>query len=99
MLAAAARVEGDLTRAKAFYRENLALHRELGRMDTVAVELGNLGALAVLGGNLAEAEPLIRESLEIADKRGDRYVAPYELIWVGRVAFGQGKPTLAATLC
>src|SRR5438094_446479 len=48
MLAAAARVEGDLSRAKAFYRENLALHRELGRMDTVSVELGNLGALAVL---------------------------------------------------
>src|SRR5437867_9588314 len=98
MLAAAARVEGDLRRAKACYRENLALHRELGRMDTVSVELGNLGALAVLEGNLTEAEPLIRESLEIAYKRGDRYVAPYELIWLGRVALGQGNPTRAATL-
>ena len=49
-------------------------------------------------GNLSEAEPLLRESLEIAYKRGDRYVAPYELIWLGRVAFGQGNPTRAATL-
>src|SRR5207237_1106428 len=83
---------------KAFYRQNLALHRELGRMDTVSVELGNLGAVAVLEGNLSEAEPLIRESLEIAYKRGDRYLAPYELIWLGRVALGQGNPTRAARL-
>src|SRR5439155_1748481 len=88
----------SVTRAKAFYRQNLALHRELGRMDTVSVELGNLGAVAVLEGNLSEAEPLIRESLEIAYKRGDRYLAPYELIWLGRVALGQGNPTRAATL-
>src|SRR5437870_7983908 len=67
-------------------------------MDTVSVELGNLGALAVLEGNLSEAELLIRESLEIAYKRGDRYLAPHELIWLGRVALGQGNPTRAPTL-
>src|SRR2546428_13613358 len=67
-------------------------------MDTVSGELGSLGALAVLEGNPPEAEPLIRESLEIAYKRGDRYVAPYELIWLGRGALGPGNPTRAATL-
>src|SRR5216117_4277957 len=98
MLAAAARVEGDLSQAKAFYRQNLALHRELQRMDVVSVELGNLGAVAVLEENLSEAEQLLRESLEMAYKRGDRYLAPYELIWLGRVALGQGNPMRAATL-
>lgn len=98
MLAAAARVEGDLRRAKAFYRENLALHRELQRLDTVSVELGNLGALEVLEGNVREAAPLLRESLEIAFKRGDRYSAPYGLVWIGRVAFAEGDSVRAATL-
>jgi tetratricopeptide (TPR) repeat protein len=98
MLAAAARMEGDLTQAKAFYQENLALHRELGRMDTVAVELGNLGALEVLDGNFSGAEPLLRESLELAYKRKDMYLAPYQLVWLGRVALAQGHPTRAATL-
>jgi tetratricopeptide (TPR) repeat protein len=98
MLAAAARVEGDLNQAKAFYRENLALHRELGRMDTVAAELGNLGALEVLDGNISGAEPLLRESLEIAHKRKDMYLAPYQLVWLGRVALARGNPMRAATL-
>src|SRR5437867_10745381 len=62
-------------------------------MDTGSVEVGNLGGVAVLEGNLSEAEPLSRESLEMAYKRGDRYLAPYELIWLGRVALGQGNPT------
>lgn len=98
MLAAAARVEGDLTQAKAFYRENLALHRELGRPDVVSSELVNLGALEVLAGNFPEGEPLLREGLEIAYKRGNRYLAPCGLIWLGRVAWAQGDPTRAATL-
>lgn len=98
MLAAAARVDGDFRQAKTFYRENLALNRELQRPDVVAGELGNLGALEVLEGNISEATPLIRESLEIAYKRGDRYIAPYNLVWLGRVAFAEGNPTGAATL-
>lgn len=98
MLAAAARVEGDFQRAKALYRENLALNRELQRPDVVSGELGNLGALEVLEGNFSEAEPLIRESLEIAYKRGDRYIAPYNLVWLGRVAFANGNPGRAAKL-
>src|SRR5438105_3967284 len=40
----------------------------------------------------------LRESLEIAYKRGDRYLAPYELVWLGRVALAQGSPARAATL-
>ena len=98
MLAAAARVEGDLGQAKAFYRENLALNRELARPDFVSAELENLGALEVLDGNISEAVPLLRESLEMAHKRGDRYLAPYGLVWLGRVAFAQREPARAAKL-
>src|SRR5947209_2906983 len=39
-----------------------------------------------------------RLALRRGYKRGDRYVAPYELIWLGRVALGRGNPTRAATL-
>lgn len=98
MLAAAARVEGDFRQAKKYYRESLALNRELERPDGVAGELGNLGALEVLEGNIADAVPLIRESLEIAYKRGDLYLAPYGLVWLGRVALAEGEPARAATL-
>ena len=52
MLAAAARVDGDIGQARQFYRENLGLNRELGRLEVVSVELGNLGALEVLEGNI-----------------------------------------------
>src|SRR2546427_777211 len=89
----------SITRARALYGAGILAFRNLDDdMARGSVELGNLGALAVLEGNLSEAEPLIRESLEIAYKRGDRYVAPYELIWLGRVALGRGNPTRAATL-
>lgn len=98
MLAAAARVEGDFRQAKAFYRENLALNRALRRPDWVSVELGNLGALEVLEGNIPEAVPLLRESLQTAHERGDKYLAPYELVWLGRVAFADGNPVRAAKL-
>ena len=98
MLAAAARVEGDFRQAKAFYRESLALNPELQRPESVSVELGNLGALEILEGNVAEAAPLIREGLEISYKRGDRYSAPYGLVWLGRVALAEGEAVRAATL-
>src|SRR5437773_2016764 len=98
MLAAAARVDGDIGQARQFYRENLGLNRELGRLDVVSVELGNLGALEVLEGNISEAVPFLRESLEIAYKRGDRYLAPYERVWLGRVALAQGRRGRGATL-
>jgi len=98
MLAAAARVEGDFRRAKAFYRENVALNRELGRPQWVSAELGNLGALEVLEGNISEAVPLLQESLQIARERGDKYLAPYGLVWLGRVAFAMGDPLRAAKL-
>src|SRR5207247_1701562 len=97
-LAAAARVDGDIGQARQFYRENLGLNRELGRLDVVSVELGNLGALEVLEGNITEAVPFLRESLEIAYKLGDRYLAPYELVWLGRVALAEGNPARGATL-
>src|SRR5207237_1341765 len=71
---------------------------ELGRPDVVSVELGNLGALEVLDGNISAAVPFLRESLEIAYKRGDRYLAPYELVWLGRVALAEGNPARGATL-
>src|SRR3989454_1555965 len=98
MLAAAARVEGDLGQAKAVYRENLALKRGFARPDFLSAELENLGALEVLDGNISEAVPLLRESLEMAHKRGDRYLAPYGLVWLGRVAFGRWESARAAEL-
>jgi tetratricopeptide (TPR) repeat protein len=98
MLAAAARVDGDIQQAKAFYRETLALNRDLSRPQGVRVELLNLGAMETLAGNIREAEPLLRESLEMAHKDGDRYLAPYDLIWLGRVALAHGNPARAATL-
>jgi tetratricopeptide (TPR) repeat protein len=98
MLAAAARVDGDIGQARQFYQENLALNRELGRVDVISVELQNLGALEVLEGNISEAVPFLRESLGMAHRRGDRYLAPYGLVWLGRVAFAEGDPVRAATL-
>ncbi len=98
MLAAAARVEGDLDRARVFYRRNIALNQELGRSYWVAAELENLGALEVLEGNIEAALLLLQESLKSAYERRDKYLTPYVLVWIGRVALSHGDPRLATRL-
>src|SRR3989454_1151886 len=82
----------DEDAARRSFEECLAIAREREYVHLI------LRALEVLDGNIPEAVPLLRESLEIAYKRGDKYLAPYELVWLGRVAFAEGSPARAATL-
>ena len=49
-------MRGDITEAERFYRENLAIMKEIGDRRGVAISLINLGNIAETRGDLVEAE-------------------------------------------
>ena len=98
MLAAAARMEGDLTRAREYYVQSIEISRELGLQRNVAGELHNLGYLELHGGDLEAAGRLFRECLDWAWEHRDMYILPYSLVDFGVVAAAEGELVRAARL-
>ena len=59
-------LQGDLERAAALYADSLALARELGNRDQLALCLNNLGDVARQRGEVAQAEGRLREALAVS---------------------------------
>jgi tetratricopeptide (TPR) repeat protein len=82
MRAEAARMQGDLDRARELYDESIALNQELRNQAMVTVELGNKAWVEIATGRLDEAERLLRASLSGTD---DDYGVAFCLLGLARV--------------
>ena len=98
MLAAAARMEGDLKRARELYEENLALARKIRDEALVSNELDNLGSVSLHMGDLKRAKDLYRESAERVYKQQNMYLMPYVPLHFSMVALEEGKHDRAIKL-
>jgi hypothetical protein len=89
MRAEAARMRGDLDTARELYGASIALNRELGDNEMVAVERANQSWVEIESGRLDEAERLLRRSL--ADVRDDdAYGIAFCLLGLARVQLERG---------
>jgi predicted ATPase/class 3 adenylate cyclase len=65
--------QGDNQRGLPFARRAVELARQAGDRRLLAFALGFLGSSTLFLGNAAEAEPLLRESVEVAQEDGRPY--------------------------
>lgn len=96
MRAWAAHTSGDLPRAIELFKESLAFRREMGDPFSVAVELGNLGDMALEQGDDAAALGYLHETLRLAHERHSEYLLLGGLLTAVRLAARRGD-LLAAT--
>ena len=90
MRAEAARMQGELSRARQLYDESIALNRELGNQPMVAVELGNKAWVEIATGHLDEAEKLLQASLEATGEE-EAYGIAFCLLGLARVELERGR--------
>jgi len=90
MRAEAARMEGDLDRARELYDASIRLNRELGNEAMVAVELANKSWVEIGSGRLDEAETLLHTSLE-SSTGDDQYGTAFCLLGIARVELERGR--------
>ncbi len=92
---------GDFQRAETYYQRGLEIRRQIAADDPrVATSLRNLAVLHLTRGAPAEAEPLLREALEIRTREygdDDSRVASV-LDPLGRVRLARGDPVQAERL-
>jgi tetratricopeptide (TPR) repeat protein len=90
MRAEAARMDGDLHRARDLYTASIRLNRDLGNEAMVAVELANKSWVEIGSGRLDDAEALLRTSLESVDE-DDHYLIAFGLLGLARVELERGS--------
>ncbi len=88
----------DYAVGRSFCEESLAIWRELGDRQGIAVALSNLGLLASDHGDHASARALCEESLTIRRELGDKQGVAISLNNLGVVAYRQGDYVAACTL-
>jgi tetratricopeptide (TPR) repeat protein len=98
LLGVGAQIAGDLTEARHWMTQRLALVRELGLEGMIASEAANLSMVERQLGNLDLAEELVGEALEIAVRRGDEFMKPFALAGLAAIATERGDFGRAATL-
>ena len=81
----------DIERAEALCRESLALFRELGDTQYIAVLLSLLGEMRLLQGEQTQARELLEESVATFKELGDRWSTAEALLTLARVATSQGE--------
>lgn len=79
VLAVTAQMRGDLVEARDRMTQRMELARGLGNFGGVAGDASNLSHVERRLGNLARAEELAVEAIQIADRRGDEWMIPYVL--------------------
>lgn len=88
-------IQTDFASGSAFYRESLALWRQLGDKQGIANLLGNLGLMSAYQGDLAKACVLYEESLAIRREMEDREGTALILHNLGIAIAYQGDHTKA----
>jgi hypothetical protein len=78
--------------------KRLALVREMNNEALISSEASNLSMVERQLGNLDAAETLVREAMEIAERRGDEFMKPFTLSGLAAVASERGQFERAATL-
>jgi predicted ATPase/DNA-binding XRE family transcriptional regulator len=91
LLAIVAKYRGNFARADALYTECLALQRQLGDSQGIAVALNNLGAVATERGQYARATAQFEESLALKRMLGDRRGTAVTLLNLADVARDCGE--------
>jgi tetratricopeptide (TPR) repeat protein len=89
MRAEAARMQGDLDKARTLYDASLDLNQELGNEAMVTIEMANKAWVEIHGGNLGEAQRLARASLSRTET-DDAYGIAFCLLSLARVALELG---------
>jgi len=85
-----AHYQGDDDRGTAYLMEALAVARELGADERVALVLCYLGIIAEDTGRYAEAEARLGEAVAVARQSGDGYALALALAHLGVVGYGRG---------
>lgn len=98
VLGVSAQMAGDFLEARGYMTERIRLAREEGNFATIGSEAGNLSMVERQLGNLDRAEALVREALEIHDKRGDELAIAWDMNGMAAVAVDRGENERAATL-
>jgi tetratricopeptide (TPR) repeat protein len=98
LLGVGAQMAGDLLEAQRWMTQRLALVREDQNEFLIASEAGNLSMVERQLGNLDAAEALVREALEIADRRGDEFMKPFAFSGLAAIATNRAEFERAATL-
>ena len=93
-----ARHQGDNAAARALYEQSLAIYRELGDRQRIAVSLNNLGVVADNQGDYSAARALHEESLAIQRELGDKWSIATSLYNLGVLANDQGDYPAAHAL-
>ena len=84
-------IHGDTERAAVLAEESLALYRELGDQEGIALALYQLGHVAWLKSDFARARSLLEETLEISKALGDAVSVAYAFYSLGGLASIRGE--------
>lgn len=98
VLGVALQMSGDLEGARAVMAQRIEIGRETGNEFLIWVESANLSMVERQLGNLAEAEALSREALQIVSDRGDQLAIPWVLNGLAAVTAAKGEHERGATL-
>jgi non-specific serine/threonine protein kinase len=98
LLGVGAQIAGDLSEARDWMTQRLALVRATGNEFLVASEASNLSMVERQLGNLEAAEALAREALEIGERIGDQFTKPFAITGLAAIAMERREFERAATL-
>ena len=98
LLGVGAQIAGDLTEARGWMTERLALVRSLGNDFLVASETANLSMVERQLGNLEVAAELDREALVVGRRIGDEFTKPFAIAGLAAIATERQEYERAATL-
>ena len=98
LLGVGAQMAGDLTEARAWMTDRLALVRSMGNEFLAASEASNLSMVERQLGHLAAAADLARDAIEIGERIGDRFTTPFAIAGLAAIALERGELARSATL-
>jgi tetratricopeptide (TPR) repeat protein len=91
-------LRGDLAAARSYYEELLAIGRELGDKQVMAIALNGLGDVGKWQDNREEAQALFEQGLVLAREVGDRWEVAFSLAFLGVLAERKGENSAAWSL-
>jgi tetratricopeptide (TPR) repeat protein len=98
LLGVGAQIAGDLTEARDWMTQRLALLRGTDNEFLIASEAANLSMVERQLGNLETAESLIRETLQICERIGDQFTRPFAIAGFAAIAMERGEFERSTTL-